>query len=140
MKDRVKMEDDSKAKIQIDAEQHPEQKKAGSVFSVIAEAFYITKPNLCLYFGVILIALQLPDVDFAKAIIQFKHEWGLKSHVQSLGEIGHSGRVSAAFAVNCALHLKSLYALSFQIIVLVFIKHYSNRLNQIETRQAIKES
>jgi len=119
MKDRVKMEDDSKAKIQIDAEQHPEQKKAGSVFSVIAEAFYITKLNLCLYFGGIAIIAQV--------YLGWDHFW-------------YALRYADKVEKTAPLYLILPFTLGFQIIVLVFIKHYSNRLNQIETRQAIKES
>ena len=52
------MDDNTKSDIQIDVEQLPEQKEAGSVFSVIAEAFYITKPNLLVVVGFIAIAAR----------------------------------------------------------------------------------
>ena len=132
------MDDNSKANIQIEVEQLPEQKEAGSVFSVIAEAYCITKLNLFLLFCVILIALQLPGVDLSRASIQFKHEWGLKTYWEHFEEAEFSGQEIQAYLVSCALHLKSLYALGFQIIVLIFIKHYSNRLRQLEPRQSSK--
>ena len=126
---------DDNSKYQIDAEQLPEQKEAGSVFAVKAEAFFRTKSNLCLLFGVILIALQLPDVDLGRASVQFKHEWGLTAYWEHLEEVGGlRGGEYEAYFLSCSLHLKSLYALAFQIIVLIFIKHYSNRLRQLETR------
>ncbi len=144
------MDDDSKAKIQLEVKELPEQKEAGSAFSVMGEAFYITKPNLCLLFGGIAIIAQvyLGWDDFWDA-----WQWiGIES--VSLSYEGYSAIVTPSdwhfdnpreyqrfveIKKTAPLYLLLPFTLGFQIIVLVFIKHYSNRLRQFETRQAIKK-
>ena len=95
--------------------------------------------NLLFLFGVIIVALQLLYVDLSRARMEFKASWGLEPYYEQMEELDFDVTNVALFINSCEASLKTLYAVGIQIIVLVLIKNYSNRLKRLEDQVFVYE-
>ncbi len=95
--------------------------------------------NLFFLFGVILVALQLLYVDLSRARMEFKASWGLEPYYEQLQGVDFDVTEYSLFINSCKASLKTLYAVGVQIIVLVLIKNYSNRLKRLEDQVLVYE-